>query len=517
MNPQEFFRAYLPYARSVSEQTGIDPRLVLAQAALETGYGRSAPDYNFFGIKGRGQTQQTKEFRNGQWVTENAGFRSYSDPSGSFADYADLMMNSARYEPVRAGRTLEEQIAAMASSGYATDPDYGAKLAGIAGMIDYNSPELIGADAMRALGRDTGAIPVTLRRTANAGNTTGTEAPMGLLNMGQPAGQQAPAQAQGNGFWNDFAGGILADPDRRARLAMAFEGMSLNPNQSVIALAQSNITDRKTKATLNRTIEWLRGQPNGEAYIRMIEAGASPAQVVQAMMTEQRGDNVVVGGNVVNRQTGEVIYSAPVSADPQSAIAKLALDLKNGNITQDQYDLAVANMAPSGMSVEVGPDGTVKLVQGAGAGMPKLTEGQATATGFFARASASDQILRDLEREGTGLYNAITSNIPIAGNYMVSEEYQRYNQAKRDFINAILRQESGAAIGPSEFANAEQQYFPQPGDGPQVIEQKRQNRETAIAALKVASGAGAAAISPDQSTSAPASSDGFSVTGQVGG
>jgi 3-deoxy-D-arabino-heptulosonate 7-phosphate (DAHP) synthase len=57
---------------------------------------------------------------------------------------------------------------------------------------------------------------------------------------------------------------------------------------------------------------------------------------------------------------------------------------------------------------------------------------------------------------------------------------QQVEQAQRDFINAVLRRESGAVISNDEFANGRRQYFPQPGDTPQVIEQKRRNREMAI-------------------------------------
>jgi hypothetical protein len=84
--------------------------------------------------------------------------------------------------------------------------------------------------------------------------------------------------------------------------------------------------------------------------------------------------------------------------------------------------------------------------------------------------------------------------VPIAGNYMISKEYQQYSQAKRNFINSILRQESGAAIGKDEFANAEQQYFPQPGEGPEVIAQKAANRRRVIEGLQVAAGEGAGRI-----------------------
>jgi hypothetical protein len=75
---------------------------------------------------------------------------------------------------------------------------------------------------------------------------------------------------------------------------------------------------------------------------------------------------------------------------------------------------------------------------------------------------------------------------PLVGrfaNYAVSTERQKYDQAKADFINAQLRRESGAAIAPSEFENADKQYFPVPGDSPAVIKQKAANRRAAVEAM----------------------------------
>jgi hypothetical protein len=86
-----------------------------------------------------------------------------------------------------------------------------------------------------------------------------------------------------------------------------------------------------------------------------------------------------------------------------------------------------------------------------------------------------------------------------------------YDQAKRDFINAILRRESGAVISEEEFANAEQQYFPQPGDGPEVIAQKRANRENAIRGIEVSAGQGARlATQPPSGLDAPGGLPDFS-------
>ena len=62
----------------------------------------------------------------------------------------------------------------------------------------------------------------------------------------------------------------------------------------------------------------------------------------------------------------------------------------------------------------------------------------------------------------------------------MSSEQQRVDQAQRDFVNAVLRQESGAVISDAEFANAKRQYFPTPGDSKAAIDQKRANRQLAI-------------------------------------
>lgn len=165
MTPEEFYRQFLPYAEAVSARTGLDPRLVLAQAALETGYGRSAPGMNYFGIKSHGRsggnTLQTQEFEGGRMVSQPASFRGYESPEQSFQDYADFLLNNPRYAGVLSATGIENQIAEMAKSGYATDPQYGPKLANIAGKFDPNLAPIIGADALRAIGASPAPSPAT--------------------------------------------------------------------------------------------------------------------------------------------------------------------------------------------------------------------------------------------------------------------------------------------------------------------------------------------------------------------
>jgi len=106
-----------------------------------------------------------------------------------------------------------------------------------------------------------------------------------------------------------------------------------------------------------------------------------------------------------------------------------------------------------------------------------LTEGQSNAATFYERLKRSGEDINNLEKAGTSVLQEGLSNIPVVGNSLISDERQVLDQSKRDFINAVLRRESGANITTSEFENAEQQYLPRVGDSQAVIEKKRINRD----------------------------------------
>jgi len=146
--------------------------------------------------------------------------------------------------------------------------------------------------------------------------------------------------------------------------------------------------------------------------------------------------------------------------------------------------------AGGGKKVRVNADGSVEVIQDGPAVGLKMTEGEGKATGFMYRMTESNKVLDDLDNQGSSLWNKVAGGVPVLGNYMVSENAQKYDQAKRDFINAVLRRESGAVISPEEFKNAEIQYFPQPGDGQEVVAQKKRNRMVAIDGVRASAGAG---------------------------
>jgi len=145
--------------------------------------------------------------------------------------------------------------------------------------------------------------------------------------------------------------------------------------------------------------------------------------------------------------------------------------------------------------------------------VPKpLTEFQGKSTAYGMRMEAANKLLTDLEKQGvtnTGIVRSTIGGtvgvIPLIGDKLQeatnalinplptflggpSAQQQQVDQARRNFITAVLRQESGASISPSEFANEEKKYFPQTGDTPQVIAQKQAARELAIKAMNIQAG-----------------------------
>ncbi|MEX2475155.1 flagellar assembly peptidoglycan hydrolase FlgJ [Marinobacter sp.] len=141
-SPEEFVQTLLPMAERVAGESGISPRLMVAQAALETGWGKhmiegekGVPSHNLFGIKADHRWQgdavdiTTTEYREGLPMTERAAFRSYPDYESSFRDYVSFLESNPRYRDVLASADQPEVFARkLQDAGYATDPEYGEKI-----------------------------------------------------------------------------------------------------------------------------------------------------------------------------------------------------------------------------------------------------------------------------------------------------------------------------------------------------------------------------------------------------
>lgn len=145
MTKDEFIRKLLPGALEASKRTGVDPRLIIAQAAQETGWGRSAPGNNYFGIKshgkGGGQTFATHEIINGKRVNINDSFRRFDSPTDSALGYADFLKQNPRYGAMMSAQGLDAQLQELGRSGYATDPNYSRSVGAIARNLNLEGVE----------------------------------------------------------------------------------------------------------------------------------------------------------------------------------------------------------------------------------------------------------------------------------------------------------------------------------------------------------------------------------------
>ena len=133
---KNFIGMMAPHVREVAARTGLDPRLILAQSAVETGWGGKAPGHNYFGIKSHnregGQNFMTTEYIRGAPVKKVQNFREYSGPEESSRDYASFILENPRYQEAMKAKGIDDQIKAIGKSGYATDPRYGRKLRAVA-------------------------------------------------------------------------------------------------------------------------------------------------------------------------------------------------------------------------------------------------------------------------------------------------------------------------------------------------------------------------------------------------
>lgn len=164
MTPKEFVKKYKPFALETERKTGISHLFILAQSALETGWAKSIPDNNMFGVKAKTGTPPekrqlvvTKEVLSSPNVafpeiiriTKRADgkyqyevkdwFRKYDSPEESFTDHANLFMNNKRYAKALLVRSDPYKFAEeVAKAGYATEPTYAERLKVVIRTIEKN-------------------------------------------------------------------------------------------------------------------------------------------------------------------------------------------------------------------------------------------------------------------------------------------------------------------------------------------------------------------------------------------
>ena len=326
---------------------------------------------------------------------------------------------------------------------------------------------------------------------------------------GAPSSVVPPSPEEPKGLLGGLTGFLDDNSSMLNKLGAAYFAMHQDPSMQQYGF--SRLKDIRTEGKANKTAKMLR-EKGRDDLAQAVESGMLSGSDAMKMMLE-KGDVKVVGKSMIrfNPQTGktEVLYSEPGSGDSEATTAFRTLQaraeaagLKPG--TSEYAQFMIDGGTKSGFAMRMGPDGTVEFVQG-GASLKPLTEGQGKSGAFYGRMALLQPTIDSLEQQGTQLFDSIVNNIPLAGNYLTSNEYKQYMYAKQNWIAALLRDESGAAIGTQEYADANKQYFPQPGDSVEVIANKRALRQRAMEGMKTkagpaVSGSNAGVASPQPGT-----------------
>lgn len=267
----------------------------------------------------------------------------------------------------------------------------------------------------------------------------------GRLSGGAPVRSLAPADASG---LQEVAvtSEYQRSPEDALRVAMTSPGTAAVKGNPMLA------------AMLARTME----TPDAEEYYAPVETTEGLVQF------GKRGGKRATGMQAPERQKAEAM----------SGLGRLIAErnaLPEGDPRRAVYDQAIEKETriPTGSSVNI-------------TNIPPMNENQANAAGFADRIV---NVLPVLDSTSPGRGARILENAPLSmGNEFLSGEAQQFFQAERDFINSVLRRESGAVISEEEFANARRQYIPQPGDKQEVLDQKRRNRQTVLRSMGRAAG-----------------------------
>ena len=240
------------------------------------------------------------------------------------------------------------------------------------------------------------------------------------------------------------------------------------------------------KQKVARTIKGM-GQDGREYEYQVDEFGQRVGDGVaqfRAPILQDLGNKVVA----LDAYTLQQQQALPKGMTPDGAAnyglsaQRLAMDKQKAAFEQQQGGKPTFNADAGGFIYPPSasnPQGAVVPLSGF---QKPLNDVQAKAQLFGTRMQEADKIMGQLEAAGKS-YSTPGANLPIVGravNMLNTEQGQMLDQAKRDFTNAVLRRESGAAIAQSEFDSADKQYFPQIGDSDKVIAQKARARQIAI-------------------------------------
>lgn len=286
-------------------------------------------------------------------------------------------------------------------------------------------------------------------------------------------------------------GGGATEFDQRAAALKQYGGDPATPEGKSFILTGKlgEDTKREIRADANGVPRYT---DNGAAVFPSDQNASGGTQFFSGKSVEAQGLNYLLDQKVLTKEQAANVAAGKQVTGPNGEIIFMT--------PQGIFQQPAAGGAPQPVDGS-SPSGNIPITG------PKYSEDMRKSLGFANRADADLKLLNDPNIATAGASwkeNAKNDYTPFGlGNYLVSNDFQKFDQAQRDFINAVLRRESGAAISNSEFENARKQYLPQPGDGPDVLAQKERNRALAAQGLHQ-SGDPVPSLSGSPTSAAPA-------------
>lgn len=293
-------------------------------------------------------------------------------------------------------------------------------------------------------------------------------------------------------------------------IAQAKRDTSQNPSDANLTafredLIANPLFNDAEKTRLAANLDRILAMPVGERRAFMASQGASASELKPSNLQVNQGGQTQVlqmpafGGAGTSVGT---YADVPLPAGVEAQRARIALAGRPPAAPRPEQPPVAVIDPVTGKQVYVTREEALKnrMTPASASDAKALNEGQANSVAFGMRMKSANAILEDLAKQGV-VKGAVIEGAPLVGGALgqalpsflggTSAEQQQVNQAKSNFITAVLRKESGASISPSEFANEDKKYFPQFNDSDAVIKQKAKARELAIKAIEIQAGPGA--------------------------
>ena len=471
-------------------------------------------DPNLIGaLKNAGSVEEAQSLMNNAWkfagynraggeadrrLKAAQGYLPTFQGNGEVASASPETAFSAVMPEAGGGGSLSDEVAA-----YQQTPEYRAQFPGMSAQQTQNLPiDNQGQQAGDQLPRQFAGSQqlMAAKRGMMPALTGGEPASAQQVAQAQALAQQDGTQMSGPSLQQlyDAAANPWLSPEQKAIVGQMLEQelqkrdpshqLDIRYRQAQVDKLERDASADKKQPLINagggsiydpNSGEWL--QPPSE------EAGNGPFRF-SGKSVEAQALNGLMDSGALTPDQAQQLGAGKTITGPNGEIIFMTPQGVFGHMPDGQTEkLSGGGQSQDGASVQNGQNGgktggNLQITE------PKVTLDERKAMGFADRMKQSGGIIDDNENAGLNVKDQfIRGNdwIPdFAENWLVSNDFQKFDQARRDFINAQLRRESGAVISTEEFDNARQQYFPQPGDGEDVLKQKAANRKTVIDAMK---------------------------------